>query len=281
VNELSTDTPFRPSASLDGDHDAMLASLERSAPVRLMATMKDVVVALADEPVAQAVRRADAQRFDFLPVREHRDGPIIGLFRRRDVQSPDAQQVSNVMQPLTGDILIGADAPLLDFVYAADTHPCRLVIDRRGIEGLVTLSDIQRLPVRTVLFGLFIHLEILLTDELRKQLGSDALPFGMLPSDRAKGAAKRWKKAEEADMDRDPFNALHFTDKRMLSVKCCLLGLEADLIEDQLRRIEGDLRTPLAHGKDFAMTEQSALKVVRASQLLRDWIGRIRARPHC
>jgi hypothetical protein len=35
----------------------------------------------------------------------------------------------------------------------------------------VTLSDLQRLPVRTFLFGLFIHLELLLTQELKRRVG--------------------------------------------------------------------------------------------------------------
>ena len=47
-----------------------------------------------------------------------------------------------------------------------------LVLDRSEIRGLVTLSDLQRLPVRTALFGLFIHLELALTEVLRTRLGS-------------------------------------------------------------------------------------------------------------
>jgi CBS domain-containing protein len=274
-----TDTkPFSPTASLDGDHDAMLASLEHSAPVRLMATMNDVVVALATEPVADAMRRADDQRFDFLPVRENADGPIIGLFRRTDATETGSACVSRIMQPLSGDILIGADAPLLDFVYAADTHPCRLVLGRRGIEGLVTLSDIQRLPVRTVLFSLFIHLELLLTDALRRDLGPDQPPFDLLSPDRAAKTRERWEAAKNADMDRDQFNALQFGDKKSIAKKRRLLGISASRINEDLERIERDLRNPIAHGVDFAITEETALKVVRASRLVRDWIQRLRSR---
>lgn len=269
---------FQPAASLEGDHDEMLASLERSAPVRLMATMKDVVVAIAAEPAADALRRADGQRFDFLPVRDQPDGPIVGLFRRKEVQNADGRRVSDVMQPLTGDILIGADAPLLDFVYLADQRRCRLVIDRRGIEGLVTLSDIQRLPVRTVLFSLFIHLELLLTDALRKELGPDRPPFDILSDTRANEARGQWEKAKAAGMDRDPFNALQFGDKKTIAKKLKLFGLSGTKINVELERIERDLRNPIAHGADFAMTESSAESVVQASRLVRDWIGRIRDR---
>lgn len=68
--------------SLAGDHDQILDHLERSAPVRLIATMGDLIHALADEPLAEASARAEAGRFEFLPVRDTPDGPVVGLLRR-------------------------------------------------------------------------------------------------------------------------------------------------------------------------------------------------------
>ena len=41
---------------------------------------------------------------------------------------------------------------LLDFVRTADEHSCRLVVDGGRVTGLVSLSDIQKLPVRAALF---------------------------------------------------------------------------------------------------------------------------------
>jgi len=51
------------------------------------------------------------------------------------------------MQPLSEDNLIGADAGILAFVKMADRHSCRLVIAGSEITGLVSLSDVQQLPV--------------------------------------------------------------------------------------------------------------------------------------
>lgn len=61
-----SDNPFlRPAASLDGDQDAILSHLERSTPVRLMATIGAFTAADAAEPVAEAISRADQHRFDY------------------------------------------------------------------------------------------------------------------------------------------------------------------------------------------------------------------------
>ena len=262
---------------LQGDHDDMLASLERSAPVRLMATMADLEVARANEPVGEALRRANAQRFDFLPVRKGPDGPIIGLFSRVNMDRDTAASVEQVMRPLGSDILISADAPLLDFIYSADTNPCRLVLDRSGVNGLVTLSDIQRLPVRTVLFSLFIHLELLLTEALRAKLGPEKLPFEFLSENRAQDARKRWEDATQSGMDRESLNSLLFADKKTVAEKQRLFGLSRTKINSDLGQIEEHLRNPIAHGADFLRTDEDATKLVSAARLVREWIQRARA----
>ncbi|MGO4843671.1 hypothetical protein AB4144_66485, partial [Rhizobiaceae sp. 2RAB30] len=62
--------------------------------------------------------------------------------------------------------LIGADASILSFVKEADTRPFRLLVSERGIVGLVSLSDLQKLPVRAALFGLVTGLEMAMTDAI-------------------------------------------------------------------------------------------------------------------
>jgi hypothetical protein len=62
------------------------------------------------------------------------------------------------MRALPEENLIGADAGILSFVKGADRRGCRLVMSGAEISGLVSLSDLQKLPVRaTVLFALITH----------------------------------------------------------------------------------------------------------------------------
>lgn len=269
-------TTFWPASALEGDQDQILDHLERSTPIRLIATFDDLTVALADEPVRAATSRADDGRFDFLPVRDSASGSIVGLFRRSAMGSTPDRSVREVMQPLSGDNLVGADTPLLDFVFSADTHPCRLVLDRSEIRGVVTLSDLQRLPVRTALFGLFIHLELLVTEALRGVVGADQSPFDWLSENRATYARSRWEESRAAGMDRDPLETLSFGDKKTLAKKAKLFGIPGERINRELQDIEQYLRDPIAHGLTIAATEEQARTVVRVARLVRDWISMCR-----
>jgi len=260
------------SAALAGDYDANLAELEERAPVRLISTMHGLTVAFTDEPASAAASRADEHRFDHLPVRNRESGQIVGLFERSVKFLPESV-VGAVMRPPANETLISADTPLLRFLYTADISPCRLVLDGMEITGLVTLSDIQRLPVRTVLFGLFIHFEILLTQALRKVIGEDRQPFHLLSHERAKKAEEQWKVFVESGLDRDAYSALLLADKKALAKTVQLGGASKSRIEAEFSAIEKHLRDPIAHGSEYARTREKALATIKAARFLRNWIA--------
>jgi hypothetical protein len=267
-----------PALSLDTDDDAILTILEQSAPVRLIATLGEFTAAYADEAAVTADQRALAGRFDFLPVRDGYGGPIIGLFRCSTTRTSSASSVRDAMAPLSSENLISADAPLLDFVVSADRWPCRLLLDRSEIRGLVTLSDLQRLPVRTMLFGLFIHLELLLTDELKRLIGSNVCPFAWLAARDASGARKRWKKSVKDGLDRDLYAALMFSDKISLAQQRQVLGKPPDIVGQELIQIQNLIRHPIAHGRSYALTSDDTNSVVITTRTMISWISALRDR---
>lgn len=273
------DDQFQPAASLDGDQDAILSHLERSTPVRLMATIGSFTAADASEPVAEAMGRADHHRFDYLPVRDGAEGSVVGLFSRKAIGADRVALVRDVMQPLSSSNLIAIDAPLMQFVLSADTNPCRLILDDMEIRGLVTLSDIQRLPVRTALFSLFIHLELLLTQTLRRVVGPDQSPFDFLSGKRAEEARQRWEQFKASGLDHDPYSALMFCDKKTIAKQRKLGGLSGTRIDSDLNRIEKRLRNPIAHGADYALTEAGARETVEVARLVKTWIDLLRKVP--
>ena len=78
------------------------------------------------------------------------------------------------MRPLSEENLLGADASILAFVRDADHQKCRLIVSGHEISGLVSLSDLQRLPVCAALFGLITYLEIAMTGVIRQEFtGTD------------------------------------------------------------------------------------------------------------
>jgi len=77
------------------------------------------------------------------------------------------------MRPLAEEYLIGADAGIIAFVRNADHQKCRLVISGPEIGGLVTLSGLQRLPVRAALFAMVTQLEMTMASIRSEYDGSD------------------------------------------------------------------------------------------------------------
>jgi CBS domain-containing protein len=142
---------FRPSwasPALNVDQDRTLDHLERATPVRLIGTFENLITAEPDDSVADAIEKAYEQSFDYLPVVETGTSTIIALLRIADAKENVGAKVLDVMAGLSARNLIAADAPLMHFIYSGDENRCRLILDGEQITGLVTLSDLQKLPVR-------------------------------------------------------------------------------------------------------------------------------------
>jgi CBS domain-containing protein len=158
--------------ALDVDQDQTLAQVERGMSVRLIATLENLVTATRDELAPDVLeKKMRLHGFDYLPVRRTANGPIIGIISADAMRNEGRDRnVAQIYEPLGPDDLISAEASLLHFVWPADQQPRRLVLEGKDIRGIVTLSDIQKLPVRISLFSLFIHFELLLTEYLRYTL---------------------------------------------------------------------------------------------------------------
>src|SRR5262249_1754515 len=141
------------SGPLDGDVDEAFSALERGMPVTLIATFR-LRDCQGSQRVADVLDDPALQDFDHLPVRAN--GRIIGLCARLR-NPPRDGPVGAVMRALHESILIAADAPLICFVEDADRQPCRLLLRGLSIVGIVTLSDLQKLAVRMVLFAHITH----------------------------------------------------------------------------------------------------------------------------
>jgi hypothetical protein len=272
----SSTSPVWASSPLSIDQDQTLDQITNALTVRLIATMSELKTTTLDAVVSEAVKLADADGFDYLPVRDMPDGSIVGIFSRST--SPGVENMApirKVYEPLGSNDLISSETSLLNFLCSADEQLRRLVLDGTTINGIVTLSDIQKLPVRMALFSLFIHFELLLTEELRKALG-DADPCVHLTPKRAKYVRARWQLFTKSRMDQDVFSAMDLYDKRAIAMKLSILGKPSDLIDKSIEGIEKHLRNPIAHGVEYAQTNEAARKTIQAARDTRDWISELK-----
>ncbi|MCE2492053.1 MAG: hypothetical protein J4F40_05530 [Alphaproteobacteria bacterium] len=120
----------------------------------------------------------NTEPYDFLPVVVPGDGQqdqIVGLCHAAKFfdETPGEGCIKQHYAPLSEEYLIGADASIPDFVTDADKKPCRLVIFGANIVGLVSLSDLQKLPVRAALFAPITGLEISMFEAIKREYPDD------------------------------------------------------------------------------------------------------------
>jgi hypothetical protein len=258
-----------------------LRTFENGLAVHLIETHReDFISCAADDPLAEVVENSRSRQFDFLPVTEPTavgvgSARIIGLIHLVPFLAEDAApegSVGRYMQPLSEQNLIGADASILEFVRDADRRSLRFVVAGREISGLVSLSDLQRLPTRASLFALVTYLEMTMTEVIRCHIG-DADPLERLPPDRRKKVYEKIAKAKRSDAFVDALLFTEFADKVTL-IKRCVLQSGKNQFEKDSGKIR-DLRDGLAHANDYASTADKARLVCKTVRLVDHWIERL------
>ena len=79
---------------------------------------------------------------------------------------PGRPLVGDICEPLSQQNCLRGDSPLIDYLLTADERPFRLVQLTGNTLGTVDVEDLQKLPVRILLFIKFSHLETLLARQL-------------------------------------------------------------------------------------------------------------------
>jgi hypothetical protein len=261
---------------LDADLDALMGSIEAGFSIRLIATPREQLKTCRhDEPLGSVVAR-NVDGYDFLPVT--RDGSIVGIVRVAGLGdgAPPSGLIADAMAPLSEANLIGADAGILSFLRDADARPCRLVLAGSTIVGLVSLSDLQRLPVRPVLFFLITHLEMLMAAVIRSRCSDDNDWRTLLSDERQAKLDERLGNAHEHDMFIDALLGTEFADKITILAKSGVLApMSRKAIERELQKVK-KLRDQVAHAGAYAWDAEAACRTCATVRLAEAWIERLR-----
>ena len=254
--------------------DDIFETLHSGLVVALIATeRKRLMTCRLNESLSVVVPRSTERQYDHLPVTNDDGGDIIGLLHTREcVQyASGTERVGGHFQPLSEGDLIGANASILDFIKEADSRPCRLIVSESEIIGLVTLSDLQRLPVRVALFALITGLERTMAGAIRKKYTADEdwlRLLGQCRQEKINGEVGKSKK-QYGYVNRLLFT--QFCDKRDILLHFFPSSLSKTKLRRQLEGIE-KLRNQVAHASDYAATQtdaQNVCAVVRSLLKLR------------
>jgi CBS domain-containing protein len=265
-----TQTWHAPSLQSPAAAREVFEEIGRAVPISLISTFRPHLMTVRpDEILRDVLERSELRQYDFLPVEAR--GAVRGLLCAEDLRRSGAMARSDVRVrdkalKLEDVALISADAPMLEFIRSAHTYRCRLVLRGTKIDGIVTFSDLQQLPVRALLFMLITHMELLIAEVIRcvSQVPDEWTMY--LAKQRQERIETRWRRLESDNMAIDRLTATEFGDK--ISILSKWLGrLPARLpaspsLLATLREAER-LRHVVAHSGDYAKDRKNAQQTSR------------------
>ena len=146
-----------------------MAGLEAGFQV-LHITNLELSTCTADSDAGKVLNDPSQKDFDYIPVKSS-NNRIVGVLERGSLNPSGS--VRDHMRPLDDSMLVSAEEPLPKFLPTLVSSPFRLVVCGIEIRGIVTLSDVPKLPVRLLAFTLVAHLEAVLADVIRKECNHD------------------------------------------------------------------------------------------------------------
>jgi CBS domain-containing protein len=229
-------------SALTRSFEAAREATKAAFHVRLIGTFEPDLVCAPADAIADAWLATAQPDFDRFPVRTA--DRTIGLLVRGDYPS---RLVRDAMLPLSEELIVSADMAIAELIPRMRTLPYRLILRGDRIDGLVTESDLLKLPVRLVVFGLLTHLEAVMADLVSTRWPGDEWMTALGPGRRAKLLEKETA-LRQRGLNPPRIELTEFADKRDLCKRLLATGRRRfDQEMDGLR----NLRDQLAHAATF------------------------------
>lgn len=228
-----------------------LAAIRSRMPVSLIATPRVALKSQRKDRWREVDGDPDLAGFDQVPITDGAGGHFVAVFVR-----------GTGLVDLREDMFMASDAALISFLESADQQRFRFLLEGRQISGMVTLSDVQKLPVYSVLFSLLIAVEMLLMDRIRKSCGTNDDEWLDHLDRRQRGIVeKHWKVAVKSNIAIDRLSCASFGQEIQAAAG---LGLFRghDERHEALKKLEA-LRHQICHAVEFAPTPDQALRIPR------------------
>jgi hypothetical protein len=217
----------------------------------------DIAEALASfdtgTATAEVLEFMNAKDFDLVGVRV--DGVVAGYVRRNDLS--DGVCGDHMRPFVPGDDIVPDTASLVDVVQSlAINEQCFVtILDRVG--AIVTLSDLEKPPMRMFLFGLITLVEMEVTDLIRHRYPGDSW-HAMISPQRLTKAVELQKERERRGQKPDLIDCLQYGDKgwiisQDLEVRKAL-GQESRRESRRAVKELENLRNNLAHTQEIIPT---------------------------
>lgn len=235
-----------------------------------IATFPVATCDLGEEVEAVRVRFSD--RFDFVPVRN--GTAVVGVLALSEGPRP-GKVVRERMEPLTDEILIEERASLISALSSlVGGRGFRLVLRSSKVEGIVTASDLLKLPVRTMAFSYITHLERVMAARISADFASSEEWLDGLSKKRKRGLRKKERLLKDARREPDLIELTDLCDKREVIKRHLLAKGERGKFERELKAVES-LRNDLAHAAEFIRKGEDLDRLPRCMAAASYWSERL------
>ncbi|MEH2233005.1 MAG: hypothetical protein V7K71_25810 [Nostoc sp.] len=206
----------------------------------------------ADAEAKEVLHWMQAQNFDVIGVET---GDIISGYVERSSLSPGKKgKCSDYQRVFHPKELIAISTPLIKLLPILQQTPRLFVLDCNQVSGIVTCGDLQKAPVRMLLFGLVTLLEMNLLRLVRIYYPQDSWQKVLKP-ERLEVAQRLWRESQERNEATDLLDYLQFCDKRELILNqpelLQQLGLKSKRFGERFLKSAEQLRNRLAHAQNL------------------------------
>jgi hypothetical protein len=254
-----------------------IMGLETGLQVRHIAALDDAIETCDIQDgrdVATLFAHQQFEDFDQIPVRK--GNSIIGVVTREC-----AGLIKKCYYLLDESMLISAQEPLTQFIpLMAEPPPYRLVLQGGNIRGIVTRSDLLKLPVRLFAFTLVTHLELLMTDIISEKYPDqqdEPQWLQYLKEPRQEKVKEKHQSRKQENLDLPLLESTDFCDKREIVRQICSLPSRNRFKED-LEKIEKYLRNTISHAASYARNDQEMERFIHLIILTQNWIRELESR---
>lgn len=209
--------------------------------------------------------------FDIAGIKSSEDQPIREFIRTKSLKNGNCGEVAECIRV---DDVIADSTALIEVLSGLKDKTHLFVLNGRQIAGIITKADLQKPPVRILIFGIVSLLEMHLTFLVRKYFPDEKWREVLKPA-RIEDAEKLLERRKERNEAIDLTDCLQYADKRVLVLASKEirdhLGLETKAVAISVLKSIEKLRDKLVHSQDIVSGttwENLIESVLRAEKML-------------
>jgi len=243
-----------------------IMSMAESIPVGIIS--EPLVSYDKKKPYTDAVSNMNASRFDVAGVVDYA-GNVLGYIDSKGKLSGVCGDKNHV-HPFDPGSLVTDAMPLAEAGFLVARRRRIFILERNKVTSIATRADLQKAPVRMMIFGIITVLEMHLTDVLRREWpGEEWREYELFTPKQVKAIQDAFRQAKKRNDEIDIFGCMNLYHK-------CLLACATDNVVESLRTMGFDnleselaairtLRNAVAHGTSLVASNRSWNKVLRTA----------------